>query len=544
MTKVHKGNSVKRWMKIVLAAVAMLAVPLAAIPFLVNANTFRPMVETELSANLGRQVTLGNLTLSVFIGSLKADELSIADDPDYSRTAFLKAQQLRIRVKMLPLIFSRRLEVLGFALIAPDVHLVRGPNGTWNFSSIRPNQVGQAPNSKKSSFIPDLTAQLITIEDGRAVIESLPATGPPRVFEHLNLSVKQFSLIRQFSFNLSASLPGNAQLTAIGNAGPINLQDAARTPMDIHMLTKHLDPVAGGLLDPSAGLSLLADIEADAMSDGKTLSTNGRIHMEHLQLRKGAKPAPNAIDLDYKLTQRLQDTVGQLKDATLNTGRVALHLRGTYQLFTANPMLNLKLSGEGLPIDELQVLMTAAGVTLPHGAMMKGGTLNISLLLKGQANALTISGPVELTNTEMVGYNLASKIHGIASLGGLKNSDTTSIQKLQFDLRVTNAGVQLVNIQALLPSMGELSGSGTVSPTSLLGFRLTLNVTAAQGIAKRGVSLLTKMNEFSHSGKTGASKGVPLLVTGTPDEPVITADVSGLLRGNKEAFLAHFAKKK
>jgi hypothetical protein len=52
------------------------------------------------------------------------------------------------------------------------------------------------------------------------------------------------------------------------------------------------------------------------------------------------------------------------------------------------------------------------------------------------------------------------------------------------------------------------------------------------------------MNEFSHSGQTGASKGVPLLVTGTPDEPVITADVSGLLHGNKEAFLAHFAKKK
>ena len=261
-------------MKIVLAAVAILAVLLAAFPFLVNANTFRPMVETELSANLGRQVTLGNLTLSVFIGSLEADELSIADDPEYSRTAFIKAQQIRIRLKMLPLIFSRRLEVLGFALIAPDVHLVRRPNGTWNFSSIGPKQVGQAPNSKKNSFIPDLTAQLLTVKGGRAVIESLPATGPPRVFEHLNLSVKQFSLIRQFSFNLSASLPGNAQLSAIGNAGPINLQDAARTPMDIHMLTRHLDPVAGGLLDPSAGLSLLADIEADALSDGKTLNTN------------------------------------------------------------------------------------------------------------------------------------------------------------------------------------------------------------------------------------------------------------------------------
>jgi hypothetical protein len=33
-------------------------------------------------------------------------------------------------------------------------------------------------------------------------------------------------------------------------------------------------------------------------------------------------------------------------------------------------------------------------------------------------------------------------------------------------------------------------------------------------------------------------------VEGTPNEPVITADVGGLLHRDKEAFLAHFGKKK
>ena len=227
--------------------------------------------------------------------------------------------------------------------------------------------------------------------------------------------------------------------------------------------------------------------------------------MEHLQLRKGAKPAPNAIDLDYKLTQRLQDTVGQLEDATLNTGRVALHLRGRYQLFTANPMLNLKLSGGGLPIDELQALMTAAGVTLPHRAMMKGGTLNISLLLNGQANALTISGPVELTNTEMVGYNLASKIHGIASLGGLKNSDTTSIQEIaKFDLRVTNAGVQLCQYSGPASLHGRVKRKWHGVAHECIGLPAHLECECGTRYSKRGVNLLTKMNEFSHSGPNGS----------------------------------------
>jgi AsmA protein len=532
-------------MKIALAAAGLLIAILVIIPFLIDANTFRPLLEKQLTTALARQVKVGDLSLSLFTGSLVASDLSIAADPNYSTTPFLTSNQLRIGVELGPLIFSRQLKVRSFAIVAPQVHLVQGANGSWNFSSIGRNAAGGTEKTLQNSVIPNLTVGLITVEDGRAVVDSLPKGEAPRVFEHLNLAAQQFSMAKQFSFTLSASLPGDAKVTITGNAGPINQQDAAMTALDVQMFTTHLDPVAAGFLDAKAGISVLADIEAHATFDGQKLSSSGKIHMEHLQLRKGGSAAPNAVDLNYAVTQGLKDISGELQDATLNTGNVAIHLSGNYQLLTANPILNLKLTGLNLPIDELQALMTAAGVKLPNGATLKGGTLTIAFEISGPADVLVIAGPAELKNTRMVGFDLGSRLHGIAAMSGLKTGDTTSIETLRLNLRITNAGVQADNIHAIIPAMGELTGKGTVSPASALDFRLTAKITTAQGIGKAGVGLLTKLNESARSaGKGAPAKGVPMLVTGTANEPVITADVGGLLNRDKAAFLAHFGKKK
>ena len=68
-------------LKIIAIVVVVLLVIAIAIPFFVNANTFRPTLESELTGALGRQVKVGNLSLSLFSGSVQADNISIADDP-------------------------------------------------------------------------------------------------------------------------------------------------------------------------------------------------------------------------------------------------------------------------------------------------------------------------------------------------------------------------------------------------------------------------------------------------------------------------------
>jgi AsmA protein len=528
----------KMWLKVGLAGVGLVVVAAAVLPLLINANTFRPILETQLTAALGRQVKLGDLSLSVFSGSLVAKDLSIAGDPDFGTRPFLIAKQLKIGVEMRPLIFSRQLQVRSFEAAEPEINLVRGANGTWNFSTLGRGGAGSTERTGQHSAFPGLTVGLISIKDGRAIVESLPAQGKPRVYEHLNASIENFSLSHSFPFTLSASLPGDGTVNVSGTAGPVNQQDAAMTALDAKAVIKHLDPVLAGFVDPSVGVSMLADIDVHAVSNGVTLVSDGTVHAERLVLLKGGSAAPKPVELSYKLTHTLKTNRGQVQDVAVKTGAVAAHVSGTYDIATEVPMVNLKLTGQSLPIDELQALMPAMGVKLPNGSVLRGGTLTTTLTITGSAKDSVIAGPVQLDNTHLAGFDLGSKISGLAAIGGVKSGDTTNIQILRTTVRVTNGGVRADNIYASIPALGEASGAGTVTAGGTLDFRLTVKLTTAQGIGQAGLGLLTALNGIAGGAASAAAKnGVPMVITGTTSNPIITLDMKGLLQKNVESLL-------
>jgi len=528
----------KRWVKIVAVVVVLVVAALAAIPFFVNANTFRPLLETELSAALGRQVKLGNLRLSLLTGSLVADTLSIADDPDYSAAPFLSAREVRIGVNMQPLIRSRQIQVRSFEIEAPQIHLVRGSNGRWNFSSLSRNEASIRANPAYSTVLSHSTVGLIAIREGRAVVETLPAQGQPHVYDHVNLTARQFSLARQFPFALAAAVPAGGVVAMKGNVGPIDPQNAAMTALDVQISVQHLDPVAAGFLDQDVGISMLADIDVHAKSDGKTVSSVGTVHMQRLQLVRAGSPASQPIDLEYDIAHNLQDSTGQLRSAVLHLGKGRFQLRGDYRFVPGDPWVDLKLAGQSVPIDELQPLMAAAGVKLPNGSQLKGGTLTVALEMTGPAKELVVTGPVEVDNTQLAGFDLGSKISGIATLANVKTGNTTQIQSLKLNLQASHAGIKVDQIDSVIAALGESTGSGTISPTGALAFRLVAHVTTAHGMGKVGAGLLAKLNQFSSSSADKESaEGVPILVSGTASDPVITADVTGLLHRNAATLL-------
>jgi AsmA protein len=545
----------KRSVKIGIAVIVGLPILAAvAIRLFVDANTFRPIIEKQLTAALSRKVTLGDLSLSVITGSLVASDLSIADDPRFNSTPFLVAKQLRIGVEMKPLIFSRQLLVRSFEADSPDIHLVRASDGTWNFSSL--SHGGGAHNPGEQTAIPNLTVGEITIKDGRATIDSLPAPGQPsdnrhQVYDHLDIAVQQFSMTKAFPFTISATLAGNGTVNLTGTAGPLNPQDATLTPFDAQIALKHLDPVVAGLIDPALGVSMLADLDAHVTSNGVNVTSNGTIHAANLVLLKGGRPTPKPVDITYNVVHSLKDSSGQVQDLAVKTGGMAAHINGTYQLAGNVPTFDLKLVAKSIPIDDLQALMPAVGVKLPNGSVLKGGNLSANFSIKGSAKDNVIAGNYEINNTNMVGFNLGSKISGIAALGGVKTGDTTAIQTSRADIRMSKTGIEANNIYALLPALGESTGSGTVSPAGALNFHMIAKVTTAQGLGKAGVGLLTKLNSTAGSvGKSAAATGVRINITGTAENPVITADVGSVVKDNatqilnKTGLAGLFGKKK
>ena len=542
----------RRWTKILLALVGLVVLGVASIPFFVNANAFRPIIESQLTTTLGRSVRVGDLSLSLFSGSLIAKDLSVADDPSFNSAPFLTAREVRIGVLLRQLIFFRKVNLQSLQIKSPEITLVHAANGRWNFSSLarlRARGGGADPASGISggsgAQLSMLKVDHVAIEDGRAVIASLPAHDQPSLYEHTNLSIRDFSLASQFPFDLSANLPAGGTVNITGHVGPLNRDDTAASPADAQISIKRLDPVAAGFLDPDAGLSLLADIEMRSVSDGHTLNTNGTMHIQNLRLRKGAAAAPKPLDFAYSGTHLLKENAGQIEDAMAKIGEAAIHVGGTYQagaLGADDPELNLKLSGQSLPIDEVQHLMTAAGVRLPNGAVLKGGMLALNLVIIGPAKSLVISGPIELDNTRLVGFDIGSKIHGIAALSGLKTGDNTNIEKLRVSVRITNASVVADKIDAVIPAVGELTGSGTVSSTDQLDFNLIAKIESAEGLGKVGAELLTKLNGPGETSRK--TTGVPLRIIGTPEDPSITADVAGIFQKKKKSIAAFFDKKK
>src|SRR5690349_12801238 len=97
-------------------AIAVFLVLLIGLSFLINANRFKPALETRLGAALGREVMLGDLKLSILSGGLAASDLSIADDPKFSKTPFLRAKSLHVQAQLIPLIFSHELNLTGLTI--------------------------------------------------------------------------------------------------------------------------------------------------------------------------------------------------------------------------------------------------------------------------------------------------------------------------------------------------------------------------------------------------------------------------------------------
>ena len=126
----------------------------AVLPFVIDANRFRPEIESALNSALNRKVDIGNIRLSIFSGGVSVENISISDDPAFNKEPFLKAKSLSVNLELLPLIFSRAIHVTGLTIDEPNVTLLHSPAGTWNFSTLgaAPGQAtASAATSTKSS---------------------------------------------------------------------------------------------------------------------------------------------------------------------------------------------------------------------------------------------------------------------------------------------------------------------------------------------------------------------------------------------------------
>jgi AsmA protein len=516
-------------LSIAAAVVILLFLVVLLIPVFVNANRFRGTLEPQLSSALGRKVTLGNLSFSIISGSLAADNVSIAENPAFGSKPFLQAASLHIGVEVLPLILHHQLLVTSFVADSPTIQLVRNAQGAWNFSDIGRNAGSRTPGAKTESALPNFSVGKLEVVNGTATVSNQPPAGAPFVYSKLNLTVDQFSFAKAFPFTLSAALPGDGVLNVKGTAGPVSVKDASDTPLNATIDLKHFDPVAAGAIEASQGIAMLADIDAQVSSNGEILNSKGTVLATGLKLAANGVPAPSPVDIAYTIQQNLDAHSGQIIDLAINTGGVAVHVNGKYATAGSQTVLALRLAAPNLAIDKVEDLLPAAGVRLPSGSKLQGGTLTANLDIDGPATAPTIRGPIEVDNTRLTGFDLGSKIGGLRGGGSSASQGSTQIQTLKANVNSSSQGTRIDSLYASIPLLGTATGSGTVSPQGALDFAVTAKLNPKSGVLA-GVSSAGGILGAAVS--TAATNGIPVRITGTTTNPIIQADVSKLLTKN------------
>jgi AsmA protein len=498
----------------------VLIVAALAIPLFINVDAFRPELEQKLSAALNRPVHIGKLEASILSGGASAENISIDDDPAFNKGPFLQASALKVGVRLMPLILSRRLEVTSVTVQKPNIVLLKNAAGKWNYATLGTGSPAKANAKSSSSTAAELSIDKFEIVNGKVSVgqSSGHAGVRERTYQNVNLVARNISVGSVMPFTLSAVTPGGGALDLDGYAGPLDRTDSERTPLDANLNLKHADLGATGFLDPGSGLGGTLDFQGSVKSDGKRLHSEGKAKANGLKLVKGASPAKAPVLFDYASDYGLDSDAGTIK-ADFHTGNSTATARGTVEARGEEAVAHLKLQGKDMAVGDVEGLLPAFGVVLPAGASLKGGVINVDMAADGPLDRLVITGPLNISNTHLSGYNLTSKLGAVAALAGLRPSEDTLIQTLSSGLRVAPEGLRADNLVLDVPSIGSLTGNGVIGNDNALDFQMLMKLSNTSG------SMLGNLGGFSQAMQ---SKGIPFLIHGKTSSPVFLPAPGGL----------------
>ena len=486
---------------------------------LIDANSFRPTLEAQLSNSLGRKVQVGDLSLSLFSGGLSARDISVADDPAFSQAPFLSAKSVNVSVELLPLLLSRSVRLTAVTLKEPELILLRSSSGKWNFSSL-----GGGPKTATTSAPPKLAIQQLRIVNGRATVGHWLTRDKPSTYEAVNVTARNVSYESQIPFTFAAKTPGGGQVSVEGTAGPIDRVDTAATPLSAAITLQHLDLATTGFLDPSSGLGGVLDYTGALRSDGKKAYTEGTLKADKLRLTRNGGPAAAPVTVNYASDYDLVQQAGRLSRGEIHIDKSTVHLSGNYNTQGQSTMVHLKLNGSALPVADIEGLLPALGVVLPPGAGLQGGTANADLAIEGAVDRLVTTGDVSVSNARLTGFDLASKMSALSALTGLKGGADTVIQTLSSNLRISPEGMQADNLKLIVPAIGTMTGRGTIGANNALDFHMVATLAnpgqgSMLGQVASGIPILGQ----------NAKGTIPFMIQGTTSSPVFVPDVAGMV---------------
>jgi AsmA protein len=229
----------RKW---IIAGVVLLVLVILAGVALVNLNGLinrnKDYLLAQAKEALGRDVKIGDIGVTLWGGiGVRLKEFSLADDPSFAKEPFVRAEDLQVNIKLLPL-FRKELQVSKVILHRPVINVIKDQKGQFNFSTIgrekEKKETEKEKSPKEHATAPALLVSLIDV-DGGEIQYMDRSQGIDFRASQVDLKLNNISFDRPVNVDLSAAVlgAGKQNLKMKARVGPLGAKaDLNNLPLE------------------------------------------------------------------------------------------------------------------------------------------------------------------------------------------------------------------------------------------------------------------------------------------------------------------------
>ena len=399
--------------KLLIIAAAIIAVmivvtvlALANLNSLINGN--KDYLLARAQESMGRTMTVGEIGLTLWGGiGVRLKQFALSDDPVFSSEPFVRAADLQVNMKLLPLLLKRELEIRNMVLHRPVINVLRDKSGQFNFATIggEKEKKEKAEKEKKERTgerggPPPLAVSLVDVDDGEIHYKDA-AEGVDFHATRVDFKVKDINFERPIDVALEAAVLGAAKqnFRLKGRVGPLgpkaNFSDLP-VDGDIELDTIALENLEKTLPGVSKKLpkdvALAGSVGVKSRISGRFAKNvlpdvNGTLNLAGISARVPALAEPvNDINAKISFTAKTAD----LPETTFKIGNSRVRLSAKAASFSplnlsyrvSSPELNLAdIKGPAKDRKKPEVLKNLKGegtLLVKNGAITSRGTYTAS----------------------------------------------------------------------------------------------------------------------------------------------------------------------
>lgn len=416
---------------VIIAAVVVVIVVVAilALPHLLDINQYRGQIQAQLQQRLNRQVQLGAMSLHVLPLRVEVNDVAIGDDPSFgSKVPFAQVRELDVTIALVPLM-SKNIEVNDLELKQAKIEIIRNAQGVWNFSSAGsspaapsaqaplPSQPQQPTKQSPAQAAPSTSGGFslgeLKITDGQIAITDYQKHQVRAVYDHIDITLKNYSPDKPFSIDAAAHLPGSGlqTLQLTGDGGPVNSADFARTPFKGSVELKEVSlSAAQKFLNVAAlqGTDVVISGSTDLSNSNGKIAASGSLKLDNAVIHGVQVGYP--VSADFDLNDDLSNDVLQIKRGSLKLGSTPLAINGMINSQASTSVVDVHLSASNASIQEMARLAAAFGSAFSPNTKITG-QFTADIHVQGPTDHLALNGNVRGKNLEVTGSDIPQAVH-------------------------------------------------------------------------------------------------------------------------------------